>query len=1447
MIKKVLVLGGTGAMGVYLVPELISRGFRVYVTTRSERKSENDNLIYVCGNAHDPKFLGNILQADEYDTIIDFMSYTTEEFRVCYKKLLDSCKHYIYLSSYRIFADTNVITEKSPRLLDVLSDEEYLKTDEYALAKARQEDMLRSATSNNWTIVRPGITYSSERFQLGTMEANLFVWRSLNGLPVILPVDMMNKSTTLTWAGDVARLIAKLVLNEKALGEDVNAVSSEHVTWQGVAEIYRDVIGLRLETVSLRDYIWAMGGGFNKYQTSYDRMFNRVLDNSKILSITGEKQKDFMKLRDGLSLELNKFTKAPNFGGIDFAIQARFDKLTNTQINLNSINSEEKLLYRRVRYPYKTRLKSILRLRTRLRQLLHIPQQVKRMLRFRTRLKVLREVVHYKSEWRKFKRLDGAILTLNGYFNYGNILQRYALQEYLRQKGHNFTSYENSPTNVVWDNPERFNYTLEFVERNIPRKIYDERDKFSTYIVGSDQVWRNWGYLDEKKDLGYFFLDFVKDQNVRRIAYAASTGKDTIEGASISPEFVRYAQPLVEKFDAIFMRESSGINVVRDTWGVKSRQVVDPTMLLTADDYTRLIEKSPYNLKSTKPIFTYILATDKTKSKLVKKIAKEAIKEVDGFYLDQLNELPPVEQWLKGFRDAELVVTDSFHGAVFSIINNTPFIVVENEVGGVARIKSLLEDFGLTDRLVPAGAEADFDLSNLRPLDWESVNNKLKVLRDISGFWLLGSLRQRQHGSKGLNANMSKYTFHNITIFMGRARRWTTANIIRYSNPFIPNLIKRLISKTINKVFTKKILVVNSAIDTDGPLVSVVTPYYNSSKTIQETINSVLGQTLQNFEYIIVDDGSESKEAKALDSIKHPKVKTVHLKENIGNGSPAAARNIGILMAKGKYVVCLDADDMIEPTYLEKGVVALETHPWLGLFSTNTKAFGVINEEWDYTDYSPRELFRNNMIITAAMFRREIWRELGGYKEDIGYEDWEMWINMAEHGHFAFRLKEHLFNYRTAESSRFTEDRKKHESIIRDIHSLHPRYNATVRALKHKSNRKVYRVSDSTAFINLDRNYLYTQGDKNKPNVLIAVPWMTFGGAETLIVNFCNEIKDKYNLSFVTGLHSKHEWEYKFKEITPNVYHLANLFNDKLLYLEFVSNYITTRNVSILHIIHTNFMFDILEELKARHPQLKIITTVFNDRAHFHESVSASKHVDKYTTDNLAVQKRYRHELEKANITKPVDVIPNGINSMDTFNPFKYNRINKRTELGLKDNDLAVFFVGRLSKEKNPDVFVEAASRVLETGATKVKFFIIGDGDMRKSIESQIAKCKYSNSIVYLGYQSKIAEYLSAADVFVLPSSTEGFPLSILEAMAMKVVVVASDVGAVSDVVESGVDGFVVEPGSADEIKMALMKLSESRETLDAMKSKSRKKVETKYSNIILGKNYSSLYRDILK
>ena len=330
--KKVLLLGGTGAMGVYLAPELLRMGYRVYITSRKEHASEDPDLVYLTGNAKDADFVRQLLD-QKFDAVVDFMIYKTEEFRQRHEMLLDATEHYLFCSSYRVYGDNQgrPIAEDSPRLLDSVQDPEYLATDEYGLTKARQENILRASGRKNWTILRPAITYSKERFQLGTMEAADFVRRALAGKPVVFPRQMLDKQATLSWAGDVAKMIARMVLNTEAMGQTYTVSTAEHHTWKEVMEIYQELLGMEVRIVDLSVYQTIMGG---PYQIKYDRMLDRVVDNSRALKAAGMRQEELMPLKDGLRMELERFRKDPSYRGINAKRDRDMDQAAGRTLSL---------------------------------------------------------------------------------------------------------------------------------------------------------------------------------------------------------------------------------------------------------------------------------------------------------------------------------------------------------------------------------------------------------------------------------------------------------------------------------------------------------------------------------------------------------------------------------------------------------------------------------------------------------------------------------------------------------------------------------------------------------------------------------------------------------------------------------------------------------------------------------------------------------------------------------------------------------------------------------------------------------------------------------------------------------------------------------------------------------------------------------------------------------
>ena len=308
MSKKVLVLGATGAMGKYLVPKLLEMGYQVDAVALDTFHSDAANLRNIVGNAMDWQFRDELFK-NNYDGIVDFMKYTSAELPLYLPALLDNTEHYIYLSSYRVYDNKEVpIKETSPRLLDTADEILLRNSDDYSIYKARGENVLLASPRKNWTAVRPAPTYSLNRYQLATLEAPVLIGRTRAGKSVVLPEQARDIDATMTWAGDVADMFKNLLFNEKALGEIYTTATAEHHKWGEIAEYYKDLIGLNAVWVDKKDYLNMVTGNPHnpgpRWQLECDRLFTRIIDNSKVLEHTGMKQSDLMPLYDGLKYEL---------------------------------------------------------------------------------------------------------------------------------------------------------------------------------------------------------------------------------------------------------------------------------------------------------------------------------------------------------------------------------------------------------------------------------------------------------------------------------------------------------------------------------------------------------------------------------------------------------------------------------------------------------------------------------------------------------------------------------------------------------------------------------------------------------------------------------------------------------------------------------------------------------------------------------------------------------------------------------------------------------------------------------------------------------------------------------------------------------------------------------------------------------------------------------------
>lgn len=269
-------------------------------------------------------------------------------------------------------------------------------------------------------------------------------------------------------------------------------------------------------------------------------------------------------------------------------------------------------------------------------------------------------------------------------------------------------------------NNEIPNITCEIRESS---KLNEISKELNAIVVGSDQVWR----IENTRGANLnFFLDFVYDTSIKRIAYAASFGKDTWQG---TPDETEKVKQLLSKFDLITVREQSGVRLCNELFNSRAINVVDPTLLLTEEDYNMILSLP----QKKEQITTYILDSTTEKLDTIKKVATTKNLNIVSLYPKQrLNYFHSVYYWLENIRDAEYVIVDSFHGMVLSIIFKKNFVVMANKKRGLTRFSSLLMQLGLEDRMTD-----EFDYESImkilsKDINYSIIEKKIKEMRDFS-------------------------------------------------------------------------------------------------------------------------------------------------------------------------------------------------------------------------------------------------------------------------------------------------------------------------------------------------------------------------------------------------------------------------------------------------------------------------------------------------------------------------------------------------------------------------------------------------------------------------------------------------------------------------------------------------------------------------------------------
>ena len=622
------------------------------------------------------------------------------------------------------------------------------------------------------------------------------------------------------------------------------------------------------------------------------------------------------------------------------------------------------------------------------------------------------------------------------------------------------------------------------------------------------------------------------------------------------------------------------------------------------------------------------------------------------------------------------------------------------------------------------------------------------------------------------------------------------------------------------------------------PLISVIVPFYNSEKFIEQTIKSILNQTFPSYEILIIDDGSTNKMAlEKLEQIKEldKRIKVFH-KQNEGL---ATTRDYGASKSNehARYLMFIDDDDLIEPTFLECGFWTLETNKDAAWAYSDSLGFGSIEYTWNKY-FSSEKMKKENDLISAALVRKTDFFLVNGYnlKEKAVNEDWNFWLKLLSKEKFPVHISFYGEWYRRKENGELQRSRENKERSLEIINNTAKGVTKEIKAKQYPYYNYNYElIEDNLKNIEIPKRI----NKKDTINILFIIPWMVTGGA------------DLFNLSLVKGL-NKERYEITIISTEPNenvlrqefennenvrVYDLTS-FLDKRYWVAFVNYIIQKENINLIFNSNSKTGYSMLPYIKSMYPKIPIL-----DYVHMEEWYNRNGGYSRYSSmynsiiDKTMVcngnSKKILEEHFKRN-SDEVQTVYIGVDE-EKFNPDKYNKEElEQKYLGGKTIKKIISFICRISEQKRPLLFLEIIKKLKEK-RQDFKVLVVGDGNLLGKMKEKAKKMNLLEDIIFLGEIKNTGEIYKISNVTVNCSLKEGLALTSYESLSMNVPIVSSDVGGQKELISKDVGEIVklmqneedvyLEKYSPEEINSYVKAINKVLDNLETYKSNCRKRI----------------------
>ncbi|MFR3182703.1 MAG: glycosyltransferase [Clostridia bacterium] len=573
-------------------------------------------------------------------------------------------------------------------------------------------------------------------------------------------------------------------------------------------------------------------------------------------------------------------------------------------------------------------------------------------------------------------------------------------------------------------------------------------------------------------------------------------------------------------------------------------------------------------------------------------------------------------------------------------------------------------------------------------------------------------------------------------------------------------------------------------------IISVIIPFYNDKKYIEQSINCILNQTFPYYEILIIDDGSKDEESlKKLEEVSKidKRIRVFH-KSNEGL---AATRDYGATKSSKtcKYLMFIDSDDLLEPTFMECAYWTLETNKDAAWAYSDSIGFESQIYTWNKW-FDSEKMKKVNELLAISMVRKSDFNRVNGYglREKAINEDWNFWLKLLGHDRYPVHMSFYGMWYRRKETGELKNASKNQKRTLEIIEDTASKITKRVKAIQYPKYDYNYDLLSDKIDIITPKCV-----DNNKINILMILPWMITGGADRFVLDLVSNLdKNKFEITILTTEPNKNVLRQQFEE-NATVYDLTSFLSQKY-WLSFINYIIEKNNINLIFNTNSKFGYSILPYLKSKNPNIPII-----DYIHMEEWYNRNGGYSRYSTMMKSVidktltcnenSKRILKEHFGRN-SEEIETVYIGVDE-EKFNPSKFNKNELLEKYGLQNEKRYILsYICRISEQKRPILLLEIVKKLKEK-RNDFLVLVVGNGNLLEKMKKKASEMEILENIKFLGNIEKTEEIYALSDATINCSIKEGLALTSYESLSMGVPVISANVGGQKELITEDV-GIVV-------------------------------------------------------